>query len=60
MLDVFKDSQIIDSIPSNGTIYKYRFYEKECKTYQFAVYAINDAGTSATSTDISVAVPDGE
>ena len=59
-LDVSKDDQVIEMIPVNETVYEYSFNESECETYRFAVYAVNEAGKSANSTDISVPVPNGE
>ena len=59
-LHSLKDDQVIEMITVNETVYTYSFNESECETYRFAVYAVNEAGISATSTDISVAVPDGE
>ena len=56
-LHVLNDDEMI---AVNETVYEYSFNKSECETYRFAVYAVNEAGTSANSTDISVPVPDGE
>lgn len=59
-LHVLKDDTLIDIVPVNKTVYVYSFQEKECQTYMFAVYSVNEVGTSTNSTEISVAVPNGE
>ena len=60
MLHILNDDQVVKMIAVNETVYRYSFNESECETYRFAVYAVNGAGTSANSTDISIAVPNGE
>ena len=59
-LDVLKNSQIIETVVTNKSVYKYMFNNSHCETYGFAVYTVNEAGISANSTNISVPVPDGE
>ena len=59
-LYILNDNQVIEMIAVNKTEYEYSFNKSECETYKFAVYAMTEAGTSADSTDITVAVPNGE
>ena len=59
-LHTLKDGKLLGVIPVNETVYEYSFKDRECETYKFAVYSLNEAGISANSTEIFVAVPNGE
>ena len=59
-LHVLKDDQVIETIAVNDTVYEYSFKESDCVNYSFAVFSVNEAGTSANSANIFVARDSGE
>ena len=54
-LHILKDSGLIQMIAVNETVYEYSFKESYCMNYSFAVLSVNEAGTSASSVNISLA-----
>ena len=53
-LIVLKDDQVIETIAVNETMYEYSVKESDYTNYSFAVFSVNEAGTSANSANISV------